>query len=130
MIPILFGIFIILHGLVHLWFVVLSRGWAPFQPDMGWTGESWILSGVLGQLPLRWLATVLYSLAALGLVLAGIGILAQSRWWQPALLAAAAFSSVVILVFWDGSRQYIVQKGLLGLLINAVVILYVLLNRG
>lgn len=130
MIPILFGIFIILHGLVHLWFVVLSRGWVPFQPDMGWTGESWILSGVLGQLPLRWLATVLYSLAALGLVLAGIGILAQSRWWQPALLAAAAFSSVVILVFWDGSRQYIVQKGLLGLLINAVVILYVLLNRG
>src|SRR5690606_13545800 len=75
MIPILFGIFIILHGLVHLWFVVLSRGWVPFQPDMGWTGESWILSGVLGQLPLRWLATVLYSLAALGLVLAGIGIL-------------------------------------------------------
>ena len=129
MITVLFGIFIILHGLVHLWYVVLSQGWVPYQPDMGWTGESWILSGIMGQAPLRWLATVLYSLAALGFVLAGIGILFQTGWWQPVLLAVAAFSSVIILIFWDGSRALIVQKGLLGLLINAVVILYVLVNR-
>lgn len=129
MFPVLFGIFIILHGLVHLWYVVLSRGWVPFQPDMGWTGASWILSGMLGETSLRWLATVLYGLAALGFVLAGIGVLAQTSWWQPVLLAVAGFSSLIILIFWDGGWNLIVQKGLLGLLINLVIILYVLINR-
>jgi hypothetical protein len=40
MLRILFGIFVVLHGLVHLWYVVLSQRLVEFQADMGWTGES------------------------------------------------------------------------------------------
>ncbi len=31
----LIGIFIILHGLVYAWYVVLSFNLVQFQPDMG-----------------------------------------------------------------------------------------------
>jgi len=41
---ILIGIFILLHGLVHMWYVTLSQGWVEFQANMGWTGKSWLLT--------------------------------------------------------------------------------------
>jgi hypothetical protein len=49
MLRFLIGIFIVLHGLVHLWYVVLSQGLVEFEPEMGWTGESWLLSRLLGE---------------------------------------------------------------------------------
>jgi hypothetical protein len=33
------GVFIVLHGLVHVWYVTLSQRWVEFQPEMVWTGE-------------------------------------------------------------------------------------------
>ena len=45
---ILLGIFIILHGLVHLGYFTLSHRLVPFEPQMGWTGRSWLFTGILG----------------------------------------------------------------------------------
>ena len=47
------GLFIVLHGLVHLWYVVLSQKLVAFQPEMGWVGRSWLLTNVLGDSPTR-----------------------------------------------------------------------------
>jgi len=58
MIRVLSGVFFVLHGLVHLWYVVLSQRLVAFQADMGWTGESWLLTGPLGDVASRWVATV------------------------------------------------------------------------
>ena len=48
MLRFLFGTFVVLHGLVHLWYFTLSQRLVEFKPEMGWTGKSWILSNLLG----------------------------------------------------------------------------------
>jgi hypothetical protein len=126
MLAFLYGIFVLLHGLVHLWYVVLSQRWVEFQAEMGWTGESWLFSPLLGDGATRGLATVLYSLAALGFVIGGLGVLARQDWWRPVVLGSAAFSAAVVLLFWDGGLQRIVEKGLLGFLINVALLVALL----
>jgi hypothetical protein len=123
----LFGIFIVLHGLVHLWYVTLSQRLVEFQPEMGWTGESWLFSPLLGDAATRWLATVLYGLATLGFVMGGIGIFAQQAWWRPLVIGSAAFSAVIILLFWDGGLHMLVEKGLIGFLINVALLVALLI---
>jgi hypothetical protein len=123
------GIILILHGLVHIWYITLSQGWVEFQAEMGWTGRSWLLSGLLGAGAAKMLAAGLYALAGLGLVAGGIGVLAQADWMGPILLGAAGLSALVILVFWDGSSEMLVQKGLLGFLINLGILGVMLLGK-
>jgi len=122
MLQTLTGIFIILHGLVHLWYVVLSLNLVEYQPDMGWTGTSWLLSGILQESTLRMASAGLFILSTLAFVISGIGIFIDADWLDPVILVSAILSSVVLIVFWDGSFEMIVQKGLIGVLINLVVI--------
>ena len=126
MFRILLGIFFILHGLVHLWYFTLSQRLVPFEPEMGWTGRSWLLTGILGDNMARTIASVLFVLATLGFVAGGAGYLADLGWWRTALIVSAVLSAVTTLAFWDGSAQYIVQKGLLGLLIDIGILLWLL----
>lgn len=126
MLRILIGLIIVLHGLVHLWYFTLSRGLVKFQAEMGWTGQSWIFTNMIGDATTRSLASMLYVLAALGFVAGGIGIFIQQNWWRPALVGSAILSSVIIILFWDGSTEMLVQKGMLGLLINLVILIALL----
>ncbi len=119
---VLAGLFVIAHGLVHLWFVVLSREWVPFEPKMGWTGESWLLTGILGDAATRSLASVLYALAALVFVIGGIGVGVGGPWARPILIGVAGLSAAMIVIFWDGHPGMIVEKGLLGFLISVGVL--------
>jgi hypothetical protein len=123
---ILLGIFIILHGLVHLWYFTLSQRLVPFEPEMGWTGRSWLLTGILGDNTARTIASVLFVLATFGFVAGGVGYLADLAWWRTVLIVSAVLSAVTTLIFWDGSAQYIVQKGLLGFLIDIGILLWLL----
>jgi hypothetical protein len=126
MLAFLYGIFVFLHGLVHLWYVTLSQRWVAFTPEMGWTGESWLLSPLLGDGATRGLATALYSLATLGFLAGGIGVFARQDWWRPAVIGSAAVSAVIIILFWDGGLQKIVEKGLVGFLINVALLVALL----
>jgi hypothetical protein len=116
------GIIVILHGLVHFWYVTLSQGWVAFQPEMGWTGKSWLLSNLMGDQITRILATVLYSLAAITFLIAGIGLVAGQGWTRMWLSAASLISIVAILLFWDGNFSKPVEKGALGLLISTAIL--------
>lgn len=122
----LFGFFIILHGLVHLWYFTLSQRLVEFQPEMGWTGRSWLLSNFLGDSISRSLASVLYVLATIAFMVSGIGIFTIAEWLPPVLAGSAVFSSAIILLFWDGGSQMLVQKGFVGLLINVVILIAML----
>jgi hypothetical protein len=122
MLRVLVGIFVVLHGLVHLWYFTLGRGLVEFQPEMGWTGKSWILSSLFEDSTIRSLASVLFVLATIAFVISGIGIFFRAEWWRPVIIASAVFSSAIIILFWDGNRQLLVQKGLVGLLINLVIL--------
>jgi pimeloyl-ACP methyl ester carboxylesterase len=118
----LIGLLIVLHGLVHLWYVVLSQRLVPFRPEMGWTGRSWLFTPLLGDLSTRFLASALYALAALALVAAGITVLLHSSWQPAALVGAAALSVTAILLGWDGSLERVVEKSLVGLLVSLALI--------
>ena len=118
-----FAIFVILHGLTHLWYVTLSLRLFAYKPEMGWSGKSWLLTSMIGDVGARTVATILYSLAALGFIAAGVGLLCEQPWFRPAMLWSAILSIIAIVLFWDGNASQIIEKGLLGFVISGLVIL-------
>lgn len=112
------GILAILHGLTHLWYVTLSLGLVEFTPEMGWSGRSWLLSGLAGESLLRTLAVILYSLAAIGFVLGGVGLLLRRGWFRDLVVFTSVVSMTAIVVYWDGAPSKLVEKGLIGLVLS------------
>lgn len=122
MIKVIAGVIILLHGLVHGWFVILAAGYVNYKSNMGWTQESWILSEILEPVALKKLAIILFSTCGILFVAAALGISAESLWKMNSLVVAAVFSSISIILFFDGNWQMLVQKGLVGLIINGFII--------
>lgn len=126
MVNILINIILMLHGLVHIWYIVLARGWVEFQSEMGWTGSSWLLSGRVSESALSLLITLAYGIAAAGFVIGGAANLSSQVWSQAVLLFSAIFSSLLLIIFWDGNFSLLVEKGLVGLIINIALIIYMI----
>jgi hypothetical protein len=123
------SLFIVLHGLVHLWYFTLSQRLVEFKPEMGWSGRSWIFTNFLGDSTTRSLASVLYVLATIAFVVSGIGILLRAEWWRPVLVGSAVFSAAIILLLWDGGLQLLVNKGLVGFTISVMILVALLLLK-
>lgn len=117
----IYGIFLALHGLVHFWPATLSWRLVEFRPEMGWTGASFVLSRFLSESTVLTLAGVLFPIAAIVFVVSGIGVAQHADWARWLLTVSAVFSSLVLVLYWDGSAQMLVQKGLIGLVINVLV---------
>ena len=117
----LFGIFIILHGLVHLLYFGQSARYFEMQPGMVWPDGSWVFSNLLGEEASRTLASVMLVLAAVGFAAGGVGILADLSWWRPVLIGISIFSSLIFILFWDGGMQQLDNKGCFGILINLAI---------
>ena len=124
---ILFGVFIVLHGLVHLLYFGQSARYFELQPGMVWPDGSWVFSKFLAEGANRMLANILLVLAAIGFVAAGIGVLAGQSWWQPVVMGAAVFSSTIFILFWDGTAQQLPNKGAVAILINAALLVALML---
>lgn len=129
MINILFGIFFVLHGLVHMLYFGQSRRYFELQPGMVWPNGSWAFSRLLGEVGARNLASVLLVLAAVGFVAGGVGIFVKQAWWRPTIVAVSLFSSVIYLLFWDGGFQHLDNKGGVGILINLAILATLLIFR-
>jgi hypothetical protein len=127
MLRIIIGVFIVLHGLVHL--LYSGQSWRLFelQPGMVWPDGSWAFSGLFGDEKARTLASISYVLAAIGFVAGGAGILAGQTWWWPVVVGSAAFSAVIVVLFWDGTMQKLNDQGAIALLINLAILVAVLL---
>ena len=120
------GLFLALHGLVHLWYVVLSQGWVEVEEAMGWNGQSWLLSAVLPEGAILTLAGVLYVAVAAGFVAGGVGYVLETEWASTVLVASAVVSTVVLIATWDGRFDLLVEKGILGVAIDVVVLVWLL----
>jgi hypothetical protein len=129
MFRIILGVFIVLHGLVHLLYFGQSARYFELQPEMVWPDGSWAFSRLLGDKATRILASISCVLAAIGFVAGGTGILVRQAWWRPVVVASAAFSAVIIILFWDGVVQKLDDKGLIGLLINIAILVALLILR-
>jgi len=121
-----FGIVIVLHGLVHLLYFGQSRRLFELRPGMIWPDDSWAFSRLLGVGATRWLASICCVLATAGFAAGGAGILLGQAWWRPAVVGTAVFSSILFVLFWDGTRQKLSDQGALAVLINLAILLAVL----
>jgi hypothetical protein len=121
------GVFIVLHGLVHLLYFGQSRRLFELQPGMAWPEGSWAFSKLIGDEAARWLASISCVLAAVGFVAGGIGILVGQAWWGPVVVGSAAFSAAIFILFWDGKLQKLANKGAIAILINGAILVAVLI---
>ena len=123
MMEFIFSFFIILHGLVHLLYFGQSRRLFELQPGLAWPDQSWLFSRFLDIKVTRFLACVFCVLAATGFIIGGYGMLINTEWWRMVILITAVFSSLLFILFWDGEKKKLPDKGGIGLLINAAIIL-------
>ena len=122
MLNILFGVFIILHGLVHLLYFGQSRRLFELRPGMVWPDGSWAFAKLFGSRAIRALASIACLLAAIGFVAGGIGLLFNQYWWQELVAGSAVFSGLITVLFWDGKMQKLDDQGFIGLLINIALL--------
>jgi hypothetical protein len=123
------GVFIVLHGMVHLLYFGQSARYFELKPGMVWPDGSWAFSRLLGNEAARNLASISLILAAMALIVGGVGILGNQAWWRPVVVSAAAFSSLVYILFWNGGMQNLDGQGVVGILIDTVILIAVLIFR-
>lgn len=122
MLRIIFGIFVVLHGLVHLLYFGQSARYFELQPGMVWPDRSWAFSKLLSETITRTLASIFLALAAIGFVAGSAGVFARQAWWPAMAIGVAAFSTVLFVLFWDGVFQQLANKGMVAILINAAIV--------
>lgn len=123
------GVFIVLHGLVHLLYFGQSRRLFELQSGMVWPDGSWAFSKLLGDETTRLLASIACILAAISFMAGGTGVLASQRWWRPLVVGSAAFSTVMLILLWNGQMQKLDDQGAIGVLINVAILVAVLILR-
>jgi len=129
MITILFGVFCVLHGLVHLLYFGQSARYFQLQAGMVWPDGSWAFAGLFGNETARVIASGACALAAVGFVVGGITLFTTQFWWRPVTVATAAFSAAIFVLFWDRNLQALANKGLFAILINAAILVALLVFR-
>jgi hypothetical protein len=126
MLPFIFGVFLVLHGLVHLLYFGQSARRFELRPGLTWPDGSWAFSGLLGNVTTRTLASIACVIAAIGFIVGGAGVLFNLTWWRLVIVAAAIFSAVTYLLFWDGKLRQLPAQGAVALLINVGILIAVL----
>ncbi|MDZ7731009.1 MAG: hypothetical protein U5K37_08930 [Natrialbaceae archaeon] len=119
------GLVLVLHGLVHGWFLALALGFVDLEPEMGWTPRSWLLSPLVSEDIVLGLAAMLYLVAMLGFVVGGLGVAGEVSRSQTVLATAAAISTIILVVTWNGHFDQLVEQGLVGVVINIAVLVWV-----
>jgi hypothetical protein len=119
---IIFGIFMILHGMVHLLYAGQSARFFELRPGMLWPDGPWAFSSLMGNETSRLISTVLLGLVALGFLVGGLGLFLQQNWWRSAAIGAAVLSALVFILFWDGKLLALDDQGGIGVLISLALL--------
>lgn len=126
LLPLIFGLFLLLHGLVHLLYAGQSARRFELKPGLVWPDGSWAFSKLLGDAATRTLASLACVIAAIGFIVGGAGVLFSLTWWRPVVVAATTFSSVAFILFWDGKPRQLPAQGFVAILINLGILVAVL----
>ena len=126
MLQFIFGVFMVLHGLVHLLYFGQSARCFELRPGLVWPDGSWVFSRPLEDKTTRNLASISCVVAAIGFVAGGAGVLISQAWWRPVIVATAALSSITFLLFWNGKLRRLVDQGAIAILINLAILVAVL----
>ncbi len=114
MIRIIVAVLLIGHGLVHLLGFVVPWRLATLE-EMPY--KTTLLAGTLdvGTAGIR-VVGVLWLLAAIGFVVAGVGVFIQQPWWGTVTLGVTLFSLVLCILGWPEAR--------FGVLVNLGILAY------
>lgn len=123
------GIFLILHGGVHLLYFGQSARFFELQPGMVWPDGAWALTRLVGSDMTRQLANILLVLAALIFAASGAATMMKAESWRTAVVAAAIFSSAVYFLLWNGRFENLADNGWVGILINLFILAIVFLFK-
>lgn len=129
MLKTIFGVFIILHGLVHLLYFGQSRGYFELQPGLNWPDNAWIFSKFFDNVSIRNLAGSLLILCTLLLVAGGLGLLLTQDWWRTVVASGVTFSTVIYFLMWNGKLQRLDDQGGIGILINLAILALILVAK-
>lgn len=129
MLNIVIGVFIILHGLVHLLYFGQSQKYFELQPGMTWPDNSWAFTGLLGNTATRSLASILLVIIAVLLVIGGIGLLAKWELWRSIVIGGTLLSTVAYLLLWNGQMHRLDNQGFVSILINLAILAALLIFR-
>jgi hypothetical protein len=129
MLLIFFGVFMVLHGLVHLLYFGQSQRFFQLQPGMTWPDGAWAFSRLTGSEATRSLASILCLLIAATLIMGGIGIIAKWDLWRPIVIGGAVLSTLTYLLLWNGKMRGLDQQGGIGILINLAILAALLIFR-
>ena len=127
MIRVIAGIFLVLHGLVHLLYFGQSASLFELQPGLTWPDGSWAFSKLFGVSSTRVLASACLILSAAGFVIGAIGIFFGQSWWRTAVIVSAVFSAIVYVLFWNGRWQHLDGQGGVGILIEIAILAAILI---
>lgn len=107
MVKILFGLFLIAHGLVH---AGLAAAPIPNDPEskpgafFTAASRSWLLPQLgLGGSAIQWIGIVLVILSTVGFVLAGLGVLGVpglNTIWRAVTVISSCLSLLLLILFW------------------------------
>ena len=118
------SVFLFAHGWAHIWYVILSQKLVEYEEWMAWTGKSWLLTGLLGDIAARWMATIGYTGSLVGFIASGVLLFFGRPGWRSAAFYSSILSTLTILVFWDGKLSMLKEKGIIGVIVNLLVLLY------
>ena len=122
MVKILFGVFIILHGLVHLLYFGQSQKYFQLQDGMTWPDGAWAFSRLLGNETTRTIASILCVAAAIILVAGSLGLFVNWGIWRTIVASGTVLSTVLYLLMWNGKIQNLPNQGAIGILINLAIL--------
>ncbi|MGA9396680.1 MAG: hypothetical protein WBV22_00350 [Anaerolineaceae bacterium] len=126
MFKIIIGVFLILHGLVHLLYFGQARRLFEMRPGMLWPDGSWFFSRFMGQGAARILAGTACTVATAVFVVAGVVMLSGQVWWRPLVEDAALLSTAIFFLFWDGKLHKLADQGYFAILINLAMLVAVI----
>ena len=117
---IIFGIFLIAHGIAHLVGFVTYWKIASFE-EMPYKTTLLADRMDIGDVGIR-IVGVLWLLTGLAFAVLGVGVIALQPWWYPLVLYLVLFSLVMCILGWPDAR--------FGVLINVILlVLLVLANN-
>ena len=100
MLHILFGILLIIHGLVFFMFLIYVK--LPEEEGyFGWSRKSWLLDRFLVEKIVKIVGIVLWVLVMVGFVVSGIVILSKNESWRIIDIIVSFFSLFTFALFWN-----------------------------
>ncbi|NPD87749.1 MAG: hypothetical protein HGN29_03450 [Asgard group archaeon] len=100
MLHILFGILLIIHGLVFFMFLIYIK--LPEEEGyFGWSRKSWLLDRFLDEKIVKIVGIVLWILVMVGFVVSGIVILSKNESWRIIDIITSFISLFAFAFFWN-----------------------------